>query len=420
MGAGNSNTKKSKKVDRVTYRKTHTYGERKATFQKMHDLFDQKVMPGTFGSEIPYFEQVPPMDVETNLNRLYKKYESTFKKAKISKEMYSPIMYDIYAEHILKQKMLTKNFDIFKLIDELYLYLKLGDMQNEHYKNLQYLFQKEFETSLSLCSYSAQEIVTYPFQIQLGINRRMKFTSEYHPNILIVYLNDEFLSNKELIDDFCDVVSNCPVLQIVSLILYPLNKDADHTVADNYGLGCDSYQSFYKLVEAISKNRKIKGLFVHSIKDYGISLAPEIFYKILEKLQSETLVAFHFGNFRLSEALMGKLMFQLANTRILKFLSLHLDGIQKLLIPNLLPTIKGNLSLLAFVITNLSKEDDKKIIDNFEKGFMDFLGEERKEKERAEANGVSVKTTAIEMHYLGKASIVNLVVEKKNRRKEKS
>ena len=56
----------------------------------------------------------------------------------------------------------------------------------------------------------------------------------------------------------------------------------------------------YKLVEAVSSNRNIKSFFLHSVKDYSIIMAPEINNLIIKKLQSETLVSLHIGNFYMS------------------------------------------------------------------------------------------------------------------------
>ena len=52
-------------------------------------------------------------------------------------------------------------------------------------------------------------------------------------------------------------------------------------------------------------------------------IAPEICDIILKKLQSETLVFFHLGNFNMSKGYKKKFLFQFSSTRALAFLSIE-------------------------------------------------------------------------------------------------
>ena len=140
---------------------------------------------------------------------------------------------------------------------------------------------------------------------------------------------------------------------------------------------------------------------MHCIKDYDISLAPEIFDRILKKLQTETLIAFHFGNFKLSEGLLNKLLFQIGSTRCLKFLSLHLPNTYKLINKVLLQALIKNVSLYAFAVTNLNNKNDKKEIVDFKKSIDEHIKEENNKK-----------STNIKVYYVGEQSLLNLVFEK--------
>lgn len=403
-------TKSTKKVSNYGYRRILPYKKRQETFLSNHEKFNLTVLTGSFSEEIPFLEQVEPRELSTNLSKLFQKYKSTFTKEKISEATYSKVMRELYAEPIIKKKMMQKDYDIFKLIQSVYSMLKIGEIDNVHYKNVLYSFEKEFDMNLIKINYSLLEIGDLPTEILLSLDRQLKFNKNYQPNILTLTLNEKLLSNTEIIDDLCDLIKNSQVLQIITLLIYP-KEEPTGSLPDNYGLTCGAFKSLFRLIEAISKNRIIKGFFFHSIKDYNIFLAPEIFTKILGKLQSETLVAFHFGNFRLSETLLNKLMFQIASTRCLKFISLHLFNITKILNTKILDTLKKNLSLYAFAITNFDFKEDKKYIDNFKKSIDTII--KKDDPEEGDRVNTTTKTSNIEIYYLGEEGLFEKIPDGK-------
>ena len=101
------------------------------------------------------------------------------------------------------------------------------------------------------------------------------------------------------------------------------------------------------------------------MKDYNINLAPEICRLIENKLQSETLVAFHFGNFNLTGSFQKKVEFLLSSTKSLLFLSVENSNYSKesvLELKNYL--LKKNRSLMVLcVVTPIFNGMKKSVIE---------------------------------------------------------
>ena len=53
------------------------------------------------------------------------------------------------------------------------------------------------------------------------LNRHINFNITYQPNVFNVILNEKLLSNKDIIDDLCDLIGNCKSIKILTLLLYP-------------------------------------------------------------------------------------------------------------------------------------------------------------------------------------------------------
>ena len=104
-------------------------------------------------------------------------------------------------------------------------------------------------------------------------------------------------------------------------------------------------------------------------------------------------------------------MFQIASTRCLKFISLHLFNISKILDTKILDALKKNLSLYAFAITNLDFKVDKKYIDNFKKT-IDTIMKKDDEQEGDRVNTIT-KTSNIEMYYLGEEGLFEQIPDGK-------
>ena len=105
---------------------------------------------------------------------------------------------------------------------------------------------------------------------------------------------------------------------------------------------------------------------MHSIKDYSIILAPEISDLIIKKLQSETLVSLHIGNFNLSTQFYNKVIFQFASTRSLVFVSLENKNVSKEGIITLKNVLSKNRSILALsIVSSLFKNMKPEIINKY-------------------------------------------------------
>ena len=95
-------------------------------------------------------------------------------------------------------------------------------------------------------------------------------------------------------------------------------------------------------------------------------LAPEISNLIIKKLQSETLVSLHIGNFSLSTQFNNKLIFQFASTRSLAFVSLENKKLSKDDILTLKNVLSKNRSILAIsIVSSFFKNMKPEIIDKF-------------------------------------------------------
>ena len=126
------------------------------------------------------------------------------------------------------------------------------------------------------------------------------------------------------------------------------------------------FAMLFKLVEAVSLNRAIKSFFLHSIKDYSIILAPEISNLIIKKLQSETLISLHIGNFNLSTQFSNKIIFQFASTRSLAFVSLENKNFSKDDIKALKNVLSKNRSILGLsIVSSLFKNMKPEIINKY-------------------------------------------------------
>ena len=120
-------------------------------------------------------------------------------------------------------------------------------------------------------------------------------------------------------------------------------------------------------MQAVSLNRSIKAFLLHSAKNYNIVMAPEICDVILKKLQSETLVFFHLGNFNISEGYQKKFLFQFSSTRALYFLSIenHNWG-EKEILSYFKTILEKNRSLLSLAV--ISKHFAKGYYEEAENG----------------------------------------------------
>ena len=172
------------------------------------------------------------------------------------------------------------------------------------------------------------------------------------------------MTKVELMETLAESIRYNNQLQIVNFILIPKNNNGE--LLEYFGFDGLMFAMLYKLIEAVSLNRSIKSFFLHSVKNYSIILAPEISNLIIKKLQSETLVALHIGNFNLSTQFHNKLIFQFASTRSLAFVSLENQNFSKENIITLKNVLSKNRSILALSIASTFFKNMKpEIINKF-------------------------------------------------------
>ena len=316
---------------------------------------------------------------ENEINDFLEKYNPQNKYCTLKGLKYPKETILLYATGRIIQnaQLIEKNFDIFKFLQNIYLNLTLSKKEKENCKVIEERFQKEFDMDLKLLTYDITKgiiqklsSILYPF---FNLNFAIKDVCQ--PNILTVILNEQLLTKNELIESLAESIRYCPILQIVNFILIPKdnngkvlikNEKDKNDVIITFGLDGLMFTMLYKLMEAVSLNRSIKSFFLHSAEDYSIIMAPEISNLIIKKLQSETLISFHIGNFYISNEFFKKLIFQFSSTRSLLFVSLESKYITKDNILTLKNVLSKNKSILALsIIAPFFKNMKPKIIRKF-------------------------------------------------------
>jgi hypothetical protein len=305
---------------------------------------------------------------ESDINYILEKYNPKNKNCKISGLKYPKETILLYATGLIidNSHLLDRNIDIFKYVQNIYLNLGLSEKEIEKCRFIEERFQKEFEMDLKLLTYDINKGIFQRLSPILYTSFNLNFALKdlCQPNILTLILNEEFLTKFELVDSLSEVIRYCPKLQIVNFILIP--KKNNDELLETFGLDGLMFAMLYKLVEAVSLNREIKSFFLHSIRDYSIIMAPEISNLIIKKLQSETLVSLHIGNFYISGEFYKKLIFQFSSTRSLLFVSLENKFINKDSIITLKNVLSRNKSILALsLVTPLFKNMKPEIINKF-------------------------------------------------------
>lgn len=305
---------------------------------------------------------------ENNIKDFIEKYNPHNKGCKINGLKYPEETILLYVTGLLIQnhKLLDNNIDIFKYAQNICQNLMLDENEMEKYRLVEERFQREFEMDLKLLKYDISKGIINNLSPCLYSYFNLNFALKdiFQPNIITVILNEQILTKIELIESLAEAIRNCPKLEIVNYILIPKNNDG--TLLETFGLDGLMFTMLYKLIEAVSLNRTIKSFILHSVKDYSITLAPEISNLIIKKLQSETLVFLHIGNINLSNEFNKKLIFQFSSTRSLLFVSLENKYFTKDNILSLKNVLSKNRSILALsIIAPLFKNMKPEIINKF-------------------------------------------------------
>ena len=262
------------------------------------------------------------------------------------------------------------NFKIFKILNEIVEKLEFSEEEKEKINIIKERFEKEFDQQLKQVKYnlSSKEMRNLEDLNFLGINSNLLFNKETQPEVLTVILDDDLLDNYELARNLSDVIGNCPTLIIVNYILYP--KDREGKLAEEFCLDGQNYQSLFALIKAVTINRNIKSFAFHSLGNYNLTLAPEICRLIEQKLQSETLVAFHFGNFNLNQNWVKKIKFLLSSTKSLLFISYENKNHTKEDVLDFSKVIAKNRSImLVSLITPIFKGMKKNVIQDMKQEY---------------------------------------------------
>ena len=305
---------------------------------------------------------------ESIISEVVESYSPQNSKCKILGLAYPRESILTYATSVLIQnnRLIDKDYNIFKYIERIYHNIKLPMEDIEKCELVKKRFEKEFSDDLKFLRYDTTRGVLQklPNSFYAFINFNLSVNENHQPNIITVILNESILTKVELIETLAEAIRYNPQLQIVNLILIPKNNNEE--LLESFGLDGLMFAMLFKLVEAVSLNRSIKSFFLHSVKNYSIILAPEISNLIIKKLQSETLVALHIGNFYLSRQFYNKLIFQFASTRSLAFVSIENQEFSKDDIITLKNVLSKNRSILALcIVSSFFKNMKPEIINKF-------------------------------------------------------
>ena len=265
----------------------------------------------------------------------------------------------------VEQYIVISKFKIFKIINEIKDTLELSEEERQSLDLVEELFEKEFDQDLKLVKYNLNSIdyINLKDLNFIGINSNLLFNKKLQPEVITVILDDNLLEQYELVKGISDVIANCPSLLIVNYILYPRNRDGK--LAEEFGLDGQTYQSLFALIKGVTVNRNVKSFFLHSVEYYNLNLAPEICRLIEQKLQSETLVAFHFGNFNLNANWLKKIEFLLGSTKSLIFLSYENKNYKKEDVLDFKRVIAKNRSIrILSIVTPIFKGMKKGVIED--------------------------------------------------------
>ena len=335
-----------------------TFSQRKVIFEKDYDIFQRKILRNMH------------YNLNDNLNPTENELKDITTKhleiAKIQGIQNAHIIFLYYlCQRFVEAYVIINNYNIFTTLNNIISNLNLSKEEEESLDNTQKRFQKEFPMDMKLVNYnlSSKRYKNLSVLNFLGINANLKFNANFQPEIINIIIDDDLLQNYNLVKDISDVIENCQSLIIVNFILYP--KDIDGKLEEDYGLDGQTYQSLFSLIKAVTVNKKIKSFVLHSMKDYNINLAPEICRLIEHKLQSETLVAFHFGNFNLTGSFKKKIEFLLSSTKSLLFLSFENKNYTKEDVLNLKNSLlKNNRSIMSLsIVTPIFNGMKKTVIE---------------------------------------------------------
>ena len=362
------------------------FSQRKIIFEKDYELFRTNIL-----RHMNFNLQDNSFPTEGELKEITKEHLAMAKEAGIE-NAYIVFLYYL-CQRFVETYVIIKDYNIFKTLYMFIENLEFTEEETQSLNNLEKKLQKEFPTDMKLVIFNINSNRYKDLSLShfLGINANLKFNKNYQPEIVNLIIDDKLLENYNLCKDMSDLIENCSTLLIVNYILYPRNIDGK--LEEDFGLDGQTYQSLFSLIKAVTVNRKIKSFALHSMKNYNINLAPEICRLIEQKLQSETLISFHFGNFNLTGSYEKKIEFLLSSTKSLLFLSFENKNYKKEDVLNLKNyLLNKNRSIMALsVITPIFNGMKKSVIE--------------KMKEFPETDN---KDSKLELIYLSHKSLIDI------------
>ena len=346
------------KVESKNHPRFIPFSQRQIIFENDFNKFQTKVL-----HHMHYELQDISYPTEEELKNITKKHSALAKEAEIENDHLVFLYY--LCQRFVETYVITNDYNIFKTLDGIINDLNLTNEEKEDLENLKTKLQKEFPIDMKLVipnlnsnRYKGLSILNF-----LGMSANLKFNKKFQPEVFNLIIDDKLLDNYDLCREISDIIENCQTLLVVNYILYP--KDIDGKLEKDFGLDGQTYQSLFSLIKAVTVNRKIKSFVLHSMKNYNINLAPEICRLIEHKLQSETLIAFHFGNFNLTGSYEKKIEFLLSSTKSLLFLSFENNNYKKEDVLNIKKyLLSKNRSLMALcVVTPIFNGMKKTVIE---------------------------------------------------------
>ena len=354
MGTSNSNTSRSSQSKHIL-----PYETRRSLFLADHQLFQTNILNNAVIDDINKYSDILKV-TETEIKAFINKHQSTASKAKINN--FQELFIQLITEDYITNNVLTSEYNVFNKFKSTLSSLSLTSSQLNRLHHIETRFQKEFEMKLNSI-FILYDSLLYPLTPvqRKAIISNISFLDKFNPNIFTILITNRFIHDDDIVTMITEMIAHSKTMQIINIILYPLNED--NHILNRYGLDCKGYKVLFKIMKSVADNRYIKSLCLHSVKDYNIVLAPEIAQQIVYKLQSETLIAFHLGNFRISETFAKQFFFQIVSTRSICALSIESDDVKRFPIRALIKIIEQNVSLQVLVFICANTESDEVMED---------------------------------------------------------
>ena len=229
--------------------KPKTFEEKKNMFIKDHEKFTSKYANNSHLLEL--------LDNQEATNSLSPEIEKYIKQIKDSFSDPDSLFYQLFGEKNIKN-FFQSTIDVFKYIKKIYNGLDFSDEELKKCKIAEERFQKEFDINMYHIYFNLQnQNIKKLKTVQLkGVIDNFKYNKEYQPQILTLIINEPLLTNEFVIEELSELLQYCQKLQIVNLIIYPLDENGN--LIESFGFDGLYYQMLYQLFYGISNNRNIK------------------------------------------------------------------------------------------------------------------------------------------------------------------